>query len=311
MVELAELQPGQAVLDLATGIGEPAVTAAFKVGPAGRVVAVDQAPQMLGLARRRVAALGLTNVELLELDVEALDLPEQSFDAVLSRWGLMFLPDLDATLARLARLLRPGGRFAAAVWSEASRVPVISTAADVIREALAAPPPPPGMPTPFDLADQASLERRLERAGLVDVRGGSLTVTFEFVSAEAYARFVSEVSPPLPGLEEQPPKRRAEIWAAVVGAARRHAGANGVVRMANAALCVAARRPRPSSGPDSSAEETRRSPELRPVRCPFCGGGDTRLESAFGSTLGFAQYWCASCRTVFEYLKWDEDHSGG
>lgn len=116
LVELARIGPGHTVLDVATGIGEPAVTAAYKVGPTGTVIATDQATLMLAVARERVAALGLTNVEFREIDAEALDFQEPRFDAVLSRWGLMFLPNLTGALANMRRLLKPGGRLARAVW---------------------------------------------------------------------------------------------------------------------------------------------------------------------------------------------------
>ncbi|HXW85254.1 MAG TPA: methyltransferase domain-containing protein, partial [Candidatus Binataceae bacterium] len=94
LVALAQLKPGERVLDLATGSGEPAVTVARCVGPTGRVVAVDQSPGMLAVARERVAALGLGNLEFVESDAESLALPPATFDAIVCRWGFMFLPDL-------------------------------------------------------------------------------------------------------------------------------------------------------------------------------------------------------------------------
>ncbi len=296
LVELAGIGPGQRVLDVGTGIGEPALTAARRVGSAGRVVAVDQAPLMLAVARRRMASLGLPNVEFVEGDLDALELSER-FDAIVSRWSLMFSLDLDATLARLVGRLVPGGRLAAAVWGEAPRVPISSLAGHVIRKALALPDTPPGVPTPFDLADSERLRTRLERAGLVNVATEWRTVTFEFASAEEFGRFVRDVARPIPELERLPPERQDEIWAAVAEAARPFAGAGGAILMPNEALLVSGARPG-----EGCASAPRRA-----VRCPFCGGADTSLESPFGSTLGFAQYWCGTCRTVFEYLKWEED----
>ena len=91
IVELAEIKPGDRVLDIATGIGEPAVTAARKVMPSGRVLATDISPQMLAIAKTRAASLGLNGIiEFRESDGEKLDLPEQTakFDAILSRDGV-------------------------------------------------------------------------------------------------------------------------------------------------------------------------------------------------------------------------------
>ena len=243
LVELAEIQPGQRVLDVATGIGEPAVTAARRVGPSGRVVATDQAPQMLAIARERAATLGLTHMEFCEVDAEALDFPGRAFDAVLSRWGLIFLPDLPGALARIHRVLVSGGRLAAAVWGPPPKVPLISVAMGTVREQVQAPPPPPGMPGPFSLADVTILEQALREAGFSEVRTERLTVTFEWSSPEDYTRFQQAIAAPIIAIvAAQPVERRAGIWQAVTEAARKYAGASGVVRMANEVFCVAARR---------------------------------------------------------------------
>src|SRR5712692_9554366 len=110
LVELGGARAGRRVLDIATGSGEPALTAARAVGKAGHVVAVDMSAGMLALASERIAAAGLKNVELVESDAESLVLEAHSFDAVLCRWGLMFMPDVESLLARLHRALKPGGR---------------------------------------------------------------------------------------------------------------------------------------------------------------------------------------------------------
>src|SRR5215470_148701 len=88
LTELAHVAPGQRVLDVATGIGEPALTVARRVGPRGSVVAIDQAPQMLAMARERTGAAGVENIEFVEGDAETLVLEPASFGAVVSRWGL-------------------------------------------------------------------------------------------------------------------------------------------------------------------------------------------------------------------------------
>lgn len=242
LVDLAALRPGHAVLDVATGIGEPAVTAARRVGPTGRVVATDQAPQMLALGRERAAELGLTNIEFREADAEALDLAER-FDAVLSRWGLMFLPDLAGTLSRLHRLLKDDGRLAAAVWGPPPKVPFISLAMGTVRQELQLPPPPPEVPSPFSLADVTVLERALAAAGFRDVRSEPLTLTFEWPSAEAYTAFQQDIAAPIVALlAKESPGRRADVWSAITEAARRYAGPDGRVSMTGEAICVVARR---------------------------------------------------------------------
>ena len=132
LVDLAGVEPGHRMLDVATGVGEPAVTAARRVGPQGLVVATDQSPEMLAIARERGAALGLSNLEFHAVDAETLDFPEGSFDAALCRWGLMFLPDAVEGLQRIRRLLVPGGRFATSVWGPPQKTPLLSLAMGVL-----------------------------------------------------------------------------------------------------------------------------------------------------------------------------------
>src|SRR5689334_8469857 len=92
LVELAEVQAGSRVLDVAAGLGEPALTAAYKAGPEGSVVATDISPEMLAFARKRAAAAGVSNIEFIESEASKLDFPGGSFDAAVSRWGIIFEP---------------------------------------------------------------------------------------------------------------------------------------------------------------------------------------------------------------------------
>src|ERR1700691_1445175 len=142
LVELANVRAGARVLDIATGSGEPALTAARAVGQSGRIVAVDMSPGMLAIARERDDAAGVHNVELVESDAESLSLDAHSFDAALCRWGLMFMPDLDGVLRGMHRALKPGGRFSTAVWAETGKAPMFGLARDAIRQITGIAPPP-------------------------------------------------------------------------------------------------------------------------------------------------------------------------
>ena len=95
------MQSGSRVLDVAAGYGEPALTAARYVGPEGRVVATDISAEMLAFGRERATAAGLGNVEFMESDASSLDLPRASFDAAVSRWGIIFEPDAEAAGGRI------------------------------------------------------------------------------------------------------------------------------------------------------------------------------------------------------------------
>lgn len=243
ILELGEVQPGQRVLDVATGIGEPAVSAARRVGPNGHVTATDQSPQMLEIARERAAALGLQNIEFKEMDAETLELPAASFDAALCRYGLMFLPNLQAALNGMSRSLTPGGRMATAVWDVPPKTPMVSLAMGVMQRLFQPPPPPAGAPGPFALADTSVLEKGLADAGFTDIRTERMTLTIEFPSAQDYTEFIRDVVPPVRAmLASQPEEKQAEAWRAVAEAAGQFAGADGVVRMPNETILVAARR---------------------------------------------------------------------
>jgi SAM-dependent methyltransferase len=243
LIQLAAVRPGHRVLDVATGIGEPALTAARLVGPAGRVVGTDISPGMLEVARERAAELGLGNVEFHEMDAEVLDLPENSFDAVLCRFGLMFLPDVDRALAGIRRLLVPGGRLAASVWGPPERYPMATVAFRAVARVLELPPPAPGTPGVFSLADGDALAGRFRAAGFADVHTETLIVRFEFESLEEYILFVQEVAAPINNLlADESPERRAQVWRAVGEANEQFVGAGGRLQGSGESILVGGRR---------------------------------------------------------------------
>jgi len=243
LVALAEIQPGHWVLDVATGIGEPAITAARIVGPTGRVVGIDQAPQMLAIARERAASLELPHIDFVEMDAEAPEFPAFTYHSILCRWGLMFLPNLAATLRKFRGLLKSEGRFAAAVWGPPVNVPLISVAMNTVRQQLQAPPPPPGVPGPFSLADVTVLEQAFSKAGFTSSQSERLTVTFEWASAEAYTGFQQAIAAPIQAmLANEPTERQERVWRAVTDAARKHADSEGTLKLRNEVICITARR---------------------------------------------------------------------
>ena len=243
LIQLAAVRAGQHVLDIATGIGEPALSAARVVGPAGRVVGTDISPGMLDVARERAAELGLGNVEFHEMDAEALDLPESSFDAVLCRFGLMFLPDVDRALVGIRRLLVPGGRFAASVWGPPERYPMATAAFGAIAQVLELPPPAPGTPGIFSLADGDELAGRFRGAGFADVHKETLVVRFEFDSLDEYILFLHEVAAPINNLlADETPERKSEVWRAVAEANEPFVGADGRLHGSGESILVGGRR---------------------------------------------------------------------
>jgi ubiquinone/menaquinone biosynthesis C-methylase UbiE len=241
LVELARVAPGERVLDIASGSGEPGLTAARKVGPTGLVVATDQSPAMLDLARERAAAAGLHHVKFVTTGAEELAIGESGFDVALCRWGLMFVGDLDAAVRRIAQLLAPGGRLATAVWGPADKVPMISLGDDAVRDLANLPPPAPDAPGPLKLADTRPLEQALSAAGFKEVRIAPFNVRFEFPSPQAFAEQRRAVSSPFRALLSRlEPELQQRIMEALADAARRFADAAGVVRMDNETILIAA-----------------------------------------------------------------------
>jgi len=120
LIELAGIRPGNRVVDIATGIGEPAVSAAKVVGKGGHVTATDMSTEMLAIAEERSRSLGLDDImDFKQSDAENLELgTNHAFDAILCRWGLMFLPNLGNALVKIHQMLLPGRKLAVAVWSE-------------------------------------------------------------------------------------------------------------------------------------------------------------------------------------------------
>jgi enediyne biosynthesis protein CalE5 len=243
LVDLAEIGSGDRVLDIATGIGEPAVTAARRVGPDGRVVATDIAPGMLEIGRERAAELGLGNIEFQEADAEELDLPAEQFDAVLSRFGLMFFPDLSGALEKVRGVLREGGRVAAAVWGPPERAPMIAVPLQTVARELELPPPVPGTPGPLSLADADALAAKVRACGFDDVRTERGTVTAPWDSANEFVRFMRAISAPINNLlAGEAPERREEVWRAVEEAMAQQTGSDASLRLENEVIYLIGRR---------------------------------------------------------------------
>ncbi|HXW12840.1 MAG TPA: class I SAM-dependent methyltransferase [Nitrososphaeraceae archaeon] len=242
LVELAQIRAGQRVLDIATGIGEPAITASKIVGQKGYVTATDISPEMLAIGQERARSLGLQNIiEFVQSDAENLKLREDDkFDAILCRWGLMFLPHLDTALSNIHDKLISGGRLAAAVWSKPSKVPFISLSMDTARKHLGTLPGQ-GLPGPLSLADVDSLKKSFDKAGFVDIRTEKITVIFDFDSAEDYTKFNQDIVAPIRTiLSKETETKKQQVWDDVTEQARlKYSDPNsGRVRFVNEAICI-------------------------------------------------------------------------
>jgi len=237
LVELAGVRAGSRVLDVAAGYGEPALTAARRAGPAGSVVATDISAEMLAFGRERAATAGLTNVEFIESDASRLDFPQGSFDAAVSRWGIIFEPDAEAAAARIRGFLGPGGRIAIASWGEPDRVPFLSLPMRTTIERLGVPPPPAGTPGPLSRPTPAALAALLEGGGFSRVAVEASEVIYEFDSPADFTAYVRAIAAPLRAMIEQHAgEAQEEAWEAITEAAAELGGGSGPLRLPNEVL---------------------------------------------------------------------------
>jgi len=192
MLDLAGIGPGTRVLDVAAGAGEPAITIAKRVGPTGYVLASDISSNILEYAQQAARAQGLTNVETRVLDGEHLELPDASFEVVTSRVGLIYFPNQQQALSEMRRVLKPGGRLAAIVYTTPENNQFFSIPVSVIRRRAQLPPPLPGQPGPFSLGSPGVLEEAYRRAGFRDIQTRVVKAPLQVASASECVRFERE-----------------------------------------------------------------------------------------------------------------------
>jgi SAM-dependent methyltransferase len=192
MLDLAAVGRDNLVLDIAAGSGGQTLAAARRVGPGGRVLATDVAPAILDFADANARTAGFTNVATRVMDGEQLDVESGQFDAAISRVGLIYFPDQQRALAGILRALRPGGRFAAIVYSTPDRNPFFSIPVSIIRERAHLAPPAPGQPGPFSLAVPGVAETALVAAGFTGVVAVRIDAPLRMSSAAECVRFEQE-----------------------------------------------------------------------------------------------------------------------
>ena len=193
MFDLAGVCSGDRVLDVAAGAGEQTLAASRRVGPSGYVLATDISDNILRFAAAEACEAGFINVETRVMDGESLDeLDADSFDVVISRVGLIYFPNQQKALTGMRRVLKPGGRIAAIVYSTAENNQFFSIPISIIRQRAQLPPPLAGQPGPFSLGGAGELEGAYERAGFRNVQTRVVAAPLRLSSAAECVRFERE-----------------------------------------------------------------------------------------------------------------------
>jgi SAM-dependent methyltransferase len=192
MLDLAHVKSGQRILDIAAGAGEQSITAAMRVGPNGSVLATDISSNILEFALQSAKAEGLSNISTKVMDGENLTLGDGEFDVVISRVGLIYFPDQQRALREMRRVLRPGGRIAAIVYSTPDNNKFFSVPVSIIRRRASLPPPLPGQPGPFSLGADGVIETAFEKAGFNNIRVTKVPSPLLLESAAECVRFEKE-----------------------------------------------------------------------------------------------------------------------
>jgi SAM-dependent methyltransferase len=214
MLALAAPRSGQRVLELACGAGGVGLAAAELVAPGGEVVLSDVVEEMTTIAAARAENRGLHNVTTAVLDLENIDQPDESFDVVVCREGLMFAPDPIRAARELHRVLRPGGRVAIAVWGPRASNPWLGILLDAVSEQLGAPVPPPGVPGPFSLDDPGRLTDILSQAGLAEVTASEVPVPLRLGSIDEWWTRTSALAGPVSRILDALPSEATQAIAA-------------------------------------------------------------------------------------------------
>ena len=192
MLDLAGVASGARVLDIAAGAGDQTLQIASRVGPGGSVLATDISPAILAFAASEAKRAGLGNVATRAMDGEQLELEDATFDVVVSRVGLIYFPDQQRALSEMRRVLVPGGRVAAIVYSTPAQNGFFSAPVAVVRRHAQLGAPLPGQPGPFSLGAPGVLEEAFAKAGFSDVKTERVQAPLRMDSAAACLRFEQE-----------------------------------------------------------------------------------------------------------------------
>jgi ubiquinone/menaquinone biosynthesis C-methylase UbiE len=197
LISSLDPKPGQTILDVAAGVGDTGFAVAKTLGEDGKLISTDFSSGMVDAARKRAQELGVDNAEFKQLNAEKMDLPDDSVDGVICRWGYMLMADPAAALRETNRVLKPGGRLSFAVWGTPDKNLWAATPGMVLMERGAMPTPEPGMPGIFALADQDRIRELVTSAGFADPKIEEVPFAFRYDEMDTHWRATNELAGPI------------------------------------------------------------------------------------------------------------------
>jgi len=229
LVEFAQPQPGMRVLDLASGTGEPAISLASRVGPAGHVTALDLSSELLAIAQQRADARELTNLATHQADAHDLPFADNSFDLATCRFGVMFFSDCDGALRQLHRVLKPRARACFLAWGPFDQ-PYWSSTMGVVHKHVGGPLLAPGGANMFRFGEPGSLSKALSQAGFGAIEEETRTLPWTWPGApEEVWEYAQSVSTPFRALLERvPPQSWPRIQQQVLEAVEKYSDGQSV-----------------------------------------------------------------------------------
>lgn len=219
LIEDVDLKKGYVVLDAATGTGEPGISIARKVS-GGKVIGTDVAKDMVTIAENKARNIGISNYEGRVCDESSMPFPDNYFDAVVCRFGVMYFPEPETAIRELVRVLKAGHKIALSAWAEPSKNPWATVASSIVNQALGIIPPAGNVPGIFRFSNPGALEAMFNQVGLRTVNQAEVKGELSFDSSEKYWEFIIDVIAPIAtAIGKAPQNQQEEVKRAVMQSA--------------------------------------------------------------------------------------------
>lgn len=240
LLDLVKPIPGDSVLDVCTGLGEPAMSIASSIAPTGHVIGVDLSANMTEIANRSAAQRGLKNISFLTMDAEKLDFPPDNFDLAISCFGFQIVTDPRAAAKEILRVLKPQGRAGFTVWSTGDRTPALDVVIGPLME-HATPDEDGYLPTPYELGGPQELTNMLKEIGFTNPTEIRILGSWAAESVDDYLTMLLDGSPLGHSLSEESEAVQKEVREKSKRNISKYSSPRGVIIPAECVIVAASR----------------------------------------------------------------------